>query len=270
MGAVTEQISPAQETSKRHSDDFPLSDGARYPLDVPMSAHPPKRENLFINLGCNVALPSIILNWGSKATWLGPKWALVVALLFPVGYSIYDFVVRKKFNFISALGFVSVLITGTFALMQLDVYWFAVKEAAVPAAIGLVVLTSMGTRWPLVREMLYNPQVIDVAKIDAALDERKARPTFDKLLRDASLLLTLSFFVSAVLNYALARYLLQSPAGSEAFNTELAKMNLWSWPVIVLPSMAMTMFALWRLLGGLQQVTGLEFEQLMHGAPAKK
>lgn len=235
-----------------------------------MPAQPPKRENLFINLGCNVALPSIILHWGSKAAWLGPKWALVIALVFPVGYSIYDFVVRKKFNFISALGFVSVLITGTFALMHLDVFWFAVKEAAVPAAIGLVVLTSMGTRWPLVREMLYNPQVIDVDRIDAALDARQARPEFDKLLRDASYLLTLSFFVSAVLNYVLARYLLKSPSGSEAFNSELARMNLLSWPVIVVPSTAMTMFALWRLLSGLQRVTGLELEQLMHPAPQKK
>jgi hypothetical protein len=235
-----------------------------------MPPPPQKRENLFINLGCNVALPSIILTWGSKATWLGPKWALVLALIFPLGYSIYDFVVRKKFNFISALGFVSVLITGTFALMKLDPFWFAVKEAAVPAAIGLVVLISMGTRWPLVQEMLYNPQVIDVDRIDAVLAERQARPEFDKLLRDASYLLTLSFFVSAVLNYALARYLLKSPSGSEAFNSELAKMNLWSWPVIVLPSMAMTMFALWRLLGGLQRVTGLELEQLMHTAPEKK
>ena len=235
-----------------------------------MPAQPQKRENLFINLGCNVALPSIILTWGSKAAWLGPKWALVVALVFPVAYSIYDFVVRKKCNFISALGFVSVLITGTFALMKLDPFWFAVKEAAVPAAIGLVVLASMGTRWPLVKEMLYNPQVIDVDRIDAILEERQARPEFEKLLRDASYLLTLSFAVSAVLNYALARYLLNSPAGSGAFNAELAKMNLWSWPVIVLPSMAMTMFALWRLLGGLQRVTGLELEQLMHTAPAKK
>ena len=235
-----------------------------------MPAQPQKRENLFINLGCNVALPSIILTWGSKATWLGPKWALLVALVFPVAYSIYDFVVRKKFNFISALGFVSVLVTGTFALMKLDPFWFAVKEAAVPAAIGLVVLASMGTRWPLVKEMLYNPQVIDVDRIDAILEERQARPEFEKLLRDASYLLTLSFAVSAVLNYALARYLLNSPSGSEAFNAELAKMHLWSWPVIVLPSMAMTMFALWRLLGGLQRVTGLELEQLMHTAPAKK
>jgi hypothetical protein len=230
----------------------------------------PKRENLLINIVCNIALPSFILSSGSKAAWLGPKLALIVALLFPLGYSIHDYLQRRKFNFLSAIGFLSILITGGFALLQLDVLWFAVKEAAVPAVIGLVVLTSMGTRTPLVKEMLYNPQVIDVDRIDAILEERQARPEFEKLLRDASYLLTLSFAVSAVLNYALARYLLNSPSGSEAFNAELAKMNLWSWPVIVLPSMAMTMFALWRLLGGLQRVTGLELEQLMHTAPAKK
>lgn len=235
-----------------------------------MSFPPPKRENLLVNLGCNVALPSIILNWGSKAAWLGPRWALVVALAFPVGYFLHDLQARKKFNFISAIGFFSVLATGSFALMKLDLFWFAVKEAAVPAVIGLVVLASVGTRWPLVRELLYNPQVIDVERIDAALAERNARPSFERLLREASYLLTLSFLVSAVLNYALARYLLKSPAGSEAFNGELARMNLLSWPVIVLPSTAMTMYALWRLLGGLQRVTGLGLEQLLHPAPEKK
>lgn len=235
-----------------------------------MSLPPPKRENLLVNLGCNVLLPSIILKWGSKAAAVGPRWALVIALAFPVGYFLYDLQARRKFNFISALGFFSVLATGSFALMKLDLFWFAVKEAAVPAVIGLVVLASMGTRWPLVREMLYNPQVIDVERIDAALAERNARPTFERLLREASLLLTLSFLISAVLNYALARYLLKSPAGSEAFNGELARMNLLSWPVIVLPSTAMTMYALWRLLGGLQRVTGLELEQLLHPAPEKK
>ncbi|HEX2852977.1 MAG TPA: VC0807 family protein [Opitutaceae bacterium] len=231
---------------------------------------PPQRENLLVNLGCNVLLPSIILKWGSKATAVGPRWALVIALAFPVGYFLYDLQARKKFNFISALGFFSILATGTFALMKLDLYWFAVKEAAVPAVIGLVVLASMGTRWPLVREMLYNPQVIDVDRIDAALDERNARPTFEKLLRESSLLLTLSFLVSAVLNYVLARYILKSPAGSDAFNAELAQMNLLSWPVIVVPSTAMTMYALWRLLGGLRRITGLELEQLLHPAPEKK
>lgn len=235
-----------------------------------MSLPPPKRENLLINLGCNVALPPIILNWGSKLAWLGPRWALVIALAFPVGYFLYDLQTRRKLNFISAIGFFSVLATGLFAEMKLDLFWFAVKEATVPAVIGLVVLLSMRTRWPLVRELLYNPQVIDVNRIDVALDERKARPAFEKLLRESSYLLTLSFLVSAVLNYVLARYLLKSPAGSEAFNSELARMNLLSWPVIVFPSAAMTMYALWRLLGGLQRVTGLELEQLMHPVPEKK
>ena len=154
--------------------------------------------------------------------------------------------------------------------MKLDPFWFAVKEAAVPAVIGLVVLASMGTQWPLVREMLYNPQVIDVPRIDAVLAARNARPAFDRLLTNASYLLTLSFGVSAVLNYVLARYLLKSPGGSEAFNAELARMNLLSWPVIALPTMAMTMFALWRLLGGLQKITGLALEELLNAPPDKK
>jgi len=121
----------------------------------------------------------MILSWGSKATWLGPKWAMVAALAFPVGYTVYDFSQRRKFSFVSAIGFLSILITGSFALMQLDVFWFAVKEAAVPGVIGLVVLASTGTRWPLVNEMLYNPQVIDVPRVDAALAERNTRPEFE-------------------------------------------------------------------------------------------
>jgi len=63
---------------------------------------------------------------------------------------------------------------------------------------------------------------------------------------------------------------LKSPAGSEAFNAELARMNLLSWPIIALPTMAMTIFALWRLLGGLKRATGLELEELLQAAPEKK
>jgi len=75
-----------------------------------------------------------------------------------------------------------------------------------------------------------------------------------------------SFLLSAVLNYALARYLLKSPPGTEAFNAELGRMNLLSWPVIVLPYMAITMYVLWRLLSGFTQLTGLQLEEVFHGA----
>ncbi len=51
--------------------------------------------------------------------------ALVVALLFPIIYGGMDLVRNKKFNFISALGFISVLLTGGIGLLELDTRWLA-------------------------------------------------------------------------------------------------------------------------------------------------
>ena len=229
----------------------------------------PKPENLLLNLVCNVALPTLILSKGSSDSLLGPKWGLIVALAFPIGYGIHDFARRRRFNFISIIGFVSVLVSGGFGLMKLDGFWFAVKDAALPGLIGVAVLASMRAKEPLVHEILYNPQVIDIERVDAALTARGTQQAFTRLMDSSSYLLALSFAVSAVLNYFLARYLLVSPPGTAAFNAELAKMHLWNWPVIVLPSMAMMMYALWRLLKGLSVLTGLSLDEIMHQPPPK-
>ncbi|MDD3179403.1 MAG: MFS transporter [Opitutaceae bacterium] len=230
----------------------------------------PKPENLLLNLVCNVGVPTVILTWFSGARGLGPKAGLLVALAFPLGYGVYDFLVRRRTNFISVLGFTSVLISGGFGLMQLDGFWFAVKDAAIPSAIGLAVLASLRAKTPLVTELLYNPQVIDVDRVDAALTAHGTRHRFSQLLREASYLIALAFFVSAVLNYGLARHLLKSPPATEAFNNELAKMHLLSWPVIVLPSMGMMMFALWRLLNGLEGASGLTMDEILRQPPKKE
>lgn len=234
------------------------------------TAPQPKPENLLLNLICNVALPTAIQTWGSGARGLGPKWGLVVALLFPLAYGLYDFAVRRRFNFISALGFTSVLITGGFGLMQLDGFWFAVKDGAIPGLIGLAVLASMNTKAPLVEELLYNPQVIDVARIDAALAERSNRPAFVHLMKGSSHLLALSFFLSAGLNFGLARLIITGQPGTEPFVQQLARMHWASLGGAVLPSMAMMMYALWRLLKGLEQLTGLTLDEILKQPPEKK
>ena len=41
---------------------------------------------------------------------------------------------------------------------------------------SLAVLASMGAKEPLVHELLFNPQVIDVERVEAALAARAARP----------------------------------------------------------------------------------------------
>jgi hypothetical protein len=235
----------------------------------PMSTASAKKENLLLNLVFNIVIPTLVLSKLSKDTLLGPVIGLVVALAFPVGYGVWDFLERRKANFISILGFISVLLTGGLGLLHVGGMGFAIKEAAVPTVIGLAVLISLKTKTPLVRTMLYNDQVIDVAKVDAVLDERGNRAEFDRLLVSASYLLAFSFIVSAALNFGLARYLLKSPAGTAEFNAELGKMHFLSWPVIVIPSMAMMMFALWRLLGGIKRITGLEFDDIFKTPPEK-
>lgn len=227
-----------------------------------MSAAPAKKENLLLNLVCNIVIPTLVLTKFSTEERLGPVVGLVVALAFPLGYGVWDFLTRRKTNFISLIGFVSVLLTGGLGLMQVGGFWFAIKEAAVPLVIGAAVLLSLKTKRPLVRTLLYNEQVIDVERVDAALEERGNRKAFDQLMVRASYLLAASFLVSAVLNFGLARYLLKSPPGTAEFNAELGKMQLLNWPVIVIPSMAMLMFALWTLLNGIKRITGLTLESI--------
>jgi hypothetical protein len=229
-----------------------------------------KPENLLFNLVCNVALPTVILAGFSGEKWLGPKWGLVIALGFPVGYGLYDFAARRRWNFISIIGFASVLISGGFGLLKVGGFWFAVKDAAIPGIIGLAVLASMRAKTPLVNELLYNPQVIDVERVNAELTARDTQTKFTGLLRRATGLLSLSFFVSAVLNYLLARHLIRSQPGTAAFNGELAKMHLVSWPVIVLPSLVMMMLVLWRLLHGIKALTGLELDDIFRSPPEQK
>ena len=66
----------------------------------------------------SVDIPTIVLMKFSTENRLGPLWGLIVALIFPIGYGIYDLVTRKKTNVLSILGFVSVLCSGGLALAK--------------------------------------------------------------------------------------------------------------------------------------------------------
>jgi hypothetical protein len=222
----------------------------------------PKRENPLINLICNIVIPTVVLMNFSTEKRLGPLWGLIVALIFPVGYGIYDLVTRKKTNFLSILGFVSVLLSGGLALAKVGGMGFAIKDALLPAIIGLAVLLTLRTKTPLVRELLYNDSIIDVARVDAALDSRGHRQQFEALLRRASIGLALTFLASAPINFMLALYILKSPPGTPEFNAELGKMH-WVGPlVIAVPSMIVLMMVFMKLMNGLSELSGLTQEEI--------
>jgi intracellular septation protein A len=218
-----------------------------------------------LDLLLSIVIPSIILMKFSGDNDLGASTALIVALAFPLSWGLFEFIKYKQFNFIALLGLISVLLTGGIGLLQLDTQWLAIKEAAIPALIGIAVLVSTQTRYPLIKTLLYNPTVMNVDKIGQKLDEHGTTHVFEARLLKATYLLGFTFFFSAIMNYILAKWIVTSPAGSAAFNEELGQMTLLSYPIIAIPSMLMMLsifYYLWRTIHGM---TGLALEEILPG-----
>ncbi|TNE95014.1 MAG: MFS transporter [Deltaproteobacteria bacterium] len=219
------------------------------------------KENPLINIGLNVIIPSVIMTKFSNADYLGPVWGLVVALAFPISYGLWDFLSKGKTNFFSLLGLFSVLMTGGIGLLKLDKNWMVVKETAIPALMGIGVLVSAVMGKPLVR--LFLDQIMDIPKIDEAFKNKGHDQLFEKNIKLSNTLLAGTFFLSAVLNFVLAVWILEGETGSEKFNESLGKMTLLSFPVITVPMMVMVMGIIFFLINSIKRNTDLELEEVI-------
>ncbi|EHU9448625.1 MFS transporter [Vibrio vulnificus] len=229
-----------------------------------MSNTTAKKSNPLVEILFNVFVPSFILMKFSGEEHLGTALALVVALLFPIVYGGMDLIRNKKFNFISALGFVSVLLTGGIGLLELDTKWLALKEALIPGLIGLAVFGSTFTRYPLMQKMVLNDTVLNLDLITQRLKERGKTDAFERSLMSSNYLFASTFAFSSVMNYFLATWIVTSPAGTVEFNEELGKLTLYSYPVIAIPSMLMMFGIFYYVWRQIRSMTSLETEQIFH------
>jgi len=236
-----------------------------------------KKENPLWNLAFNIVVPAVLL---SKYTTLCAKIhfdgiifpfklgesinqaganGLVLALLFPLAYFFYDLAVRKKRNFISILGFFGILVTGAVGIFQLPSFWIAVKDTAIPLVIGLAVLISLKTKFPLVKKVFYNEEIIDTEKVNAALKKNNAQEAFERLFVVSTYWMFLSFLVSAVLHYFVAVHFLKSAIPT---NEELGQLMAWKYPMIVLPLTLIMLGIVLYIFNKIVKLTGLKFEEI--------
>ncbi|OOE71836.1 VC0807 family protein [Salinivibrio sp. ML290] len=223
-----------------------------------------KKPSPLFEILFNVFIPSIILMKLSGDEYLGTATALVVALAFPLAYGGMDLVRNQKFNFIAALGFISVLLTGGIGLLELDTRWLALKEALIPGLIGLAVLGSTFTRYPLMQKLILNDTVLNLSLINQRLKEKGQSDAFERCLMWSNYLFASTFVFSSAMNYFLATWIVTSPAGTSAFNEELGKMTLYSYPMIAIPSMLMMFGIFYYIWRQIRAMTSLETEQIFH------
>lgn len=238
--------------------------------DTPKAIEPamqtPKKNssnNIFIDLVACVLIPTLILKKLSGDDMLGPNLALIAALILPLSVGIWGFVKDRKISFVPALGFISILLTGSIGILQLPKEYIAYKEALIPGILAIATVLSTYTKYPLIRTFLYNDAFMDTEKVSQRLRELDKQNEFDSMMVKATWMLASSFILSSVLNYVLAKWIVVSESGTDAFNSELGTMNLYSYPVIVVPCMVITMFALFYVMKNIKQLTNYSLEDLV-------
>ena len=248
------------------------------------------KDHPLANILINVLIPVLALSYLSKdpefqqslgkavRPWhIGPVKALVVALAFPIGYGIWHFVTTRRGNFFSALGLVSVLLTGglTIYLWNQDgtvkdnaAVLFGLKEASIPLILGIAVIGSHYTATPLLRVFLYTDSIFDIPRIESRVAETGKGEIYQTILFRATLLFATSFFISTLLNFGLALYFLgdldhAANNARELYNQRVAKLTGWSFAVIGVPILAFLFFTLRRLMSRLGELTGFKDDELL-------
>ncbi len=228
-----------------------------------------KKNDSFGNILFNILIPVLILNKGNKFG-LEPKWAVILALTFPVFFSIKSLIESKKINYIAVLGLFNVLVSGTLTLLALGGIWFAIKEAAFPLLIGIFVFISSWTKKPFFKTLFMNPATFDIEKIDSKLDSELKKTNFDLLMKHTTQLLSVSFLMSSMLNFTLSlRIFTPLPETftdvqkQQLLNEQLGQMTLYSLGVILVPSILFLGGIMYYAFRRIHQLTGLTTDDLI-------
>jgi len=221
-----------------------------------------QQKSSLLNFLINILIPTVVLMKFSGPEHLGQKLGFFIAVSIPLAYGLSDFFAQKKANVFSVIGFVSILLTGGIGLLHIDVKWLAVKEAAIPFILGCVVIASALRGKPLIKLLL--DQILNHDKIMPILERDKKEAEFQQVLVASTYLFASSFFLSSLLNYLLTKHLVVSQTGSEAFNEELGKLTLLSYPIIVIPSMIVMLLSFWYIVHHLKKLTQLTAEEIFH------
>ena len=265
-----------------------MSPGEFHLMPDPKAKTP--QEHPLANILINVLIPVLVLSYLSKdpelqqklgkavRPWhIGPLKAMILALLPPLGYGVWHFVKTRKGNVFSALGFISVLLTGglTLYLWNKDGsvkpnagLLFGIKEASIPLVLAFAILSSHKSASPLIRVFLYNDTIFDIPKIEDRIAQLGVEGGYQRLLLQATRFFAASFVLSSLMNLGLALWFFRdfdatAAEALEKYNGIVGKLTGWSFAVIGVPVMGILFVILTRLLKGLRELTGMDDKELM-------
>ncbi|MEQ1504242.1 MAG: VC0807 family protein [Myxococcota bacterium] len=213
----------------------------------------------WIELGCTVVAPTVVLLFGGA--WLGPKLAVAVAVAFPLGFAAMAIARDGRPTALAALSLASVVITGGIGLLDVDPRWFAVKEAAIPVAIGALMVATASTPWSAIGVVL--DRVLDPERMQSAFDRAGGRAGYDAVTHRATIELGAVTIASGAASFAMARWMVTAASGTDLFSTQLGSYTGWSFVAVTLPVLGLSVWVLRRALERLEYALGVPVEDLI-------
>ena len=250
-----------------------------------MTSKNSKPESPIYSLLLNIFIPVLILKNGYK--WLNSakdesivgnltkeiliyfdKSSLVfgIALIFPVGYFIFDFIRRKNINVVSILGFVNILLTGGIGVfganLGLSKNWFILKEGLLPLIIGFSLLILSIYKKEYFNNIFLNEMMFNKDKIYHYLSD-PLKAEFDGIIKVTGYYFISGFFVSSVIQFILASMIVVSNPGDPSFNEEVSTMTWVSYIAVLVPTMIILTKGFLGLISGIERLTGLRKEEFL-------
>ncbi len=223
-----------------------------------------KTPSPLLEIVLTVILPSFALDYLSSPARLGPFNALLVSLLFPVGFMLWCWYTKCRWNIFSIFGLATILLSGGLGLLKLDAVWVAAKESVMPVLLGLAF--PLSHRWgkPILDIMIHQPQLLNQRSLQKALDSPEKQKAFDGALYRASWGIGLGMLLSSVGNFFFALYLLEGKTpGSEEFVKGLATLTWAGLFIIGIPLLGLMMLVMMRLIRSIRLITGLDQADLL-------
>lgn len=204
-----------------------------------------------------VAVPVAVLTWGPER--LGPTGAVLASLVPAAGFVVWRMAAERTVSATGALTLGALGLSGAVSLFELPAAWFALKEALLPCLYGLAIAATARTRFSPLRSML--ELVLDPERLAQRRAGREAE--YGNAMARATWEFAASIAGSGVWSGVLATMLVSSPAGTDAFATELGRYTAWSFPMVTLPTMMASGVVVRRALGLVEDALGVPWDTLL-------
>lgn len=211
----------------------------------------------------NIAIPVMVLLTLSAEDRLGAMPALLVAVGIPLVWGAFNFIRTRRLEPSAVLGFLSVLATGVIAVFEMNTRLIAVKEAVIPFGFAVVLLYSNTTRFPISTLLADTVQRRDRVR-KSVESQGKQREYRVHLIKTGTIWATI-MMLSGTIKFALGIWIMQSPAGTQAFNHELARYELWQLPTSFSLTGVLILSLIWYIGSGSAKITELEPADIFRG-----